>query len=75
MFNIGKTIIRWIPTFYTNIKSCVFVNGKPSSWFNVQRCCRQGDPLSPYIFVICAEILAILIRQNDKIRGISIDGK
>ena len=55
-----------IQTYYTNIKSCVFVNGKPSSWFNVQRGWRQGYPLSPYIFVICAEILAILIRQNDK---------
>ena len=31
--------------------------------------------LSPYIFIICAEILAILIRNSDNIQGLKIDGE
>ena len=37
------------------------------------RGCRQGDSLSPYIFILCVEILAIRIRNNKKIKGININ--
>ena len=33
----------------------------------------QGCPLSPYIFIICAELLACMIRQNEEIEGITIN--
>ncbi|MCU7801313.1 MAG: hypothetical protein KZQ70_14570, partial [gamma proteobacterium symbiont of Lucinoma myriamae] len=39
----------------------------------VSRGCRQGDPLSTNIFVLCAEILALKIRENNQIRGIKIN--
>ena len=63
-------LIRWINVFYHNIKSTVLVNGQTSEWFPVKRCCRQGDPTSPYLFILCAEILAIMIKENKDIRGI-----
>ena len=73
-FNFGEDIIKWINLFNTEIKSRVIVNNTVSEWFPVERGCRQGDPLSPYIFLIVGEILAHMIRQKDSIKGYKIKG-
>jgi hypothetical protein len=37
--------------------------------FSVSRGVRQGWPISPYLFLLCAEILGITIRQSKDIKG------
>ena len=63
---MGKNLLQ-------KYKFCSFSKLFWSEFFEIQRGCRQGDPLSPYIFLLCAEILGILIRKNKDIKGIKID--
>ena len=74
-FNFGPDIIRWVTTFYSNISTCIGVNSQYSSWFSIKRGVRQGDPCSPYLYLICAEILSLMIRNNSDIKGISINNE
>ena len=74
-FNFKNEVIKWIELFYRNIKSTVIVNNSPTPWFPIERGCRQGDPISPYIFLICSEVLACMIRQNPQIKGYVIFNK
>jgi hypothetical protein len=71
-FNFGESIKKWVKTFYNNIKSAVNQGGNLSEFFRIERGCSQGDPLSPYLFILCAEIIAIKIRENPKIKGIKV---
>ena len=71
-FNFGPDLINWVKTLYRNIESCVINNGLTSDYITFARGVRQGDPLSPYLFLLVIETLAISIRKNTEIEGIKI---
>lgn len=71
-FGFGFSLINWINLFYSDIQSCIINNGWSGGFFHLGRGVRQGCPLSPYLFILCAEVLATAIRGDNEIKGISV---
>ena len=59
---------------YNGAKASVLINGFLSESFQIDRGCRQGDGLSPYLFLLCAEILGKMVRRDNTLKGITVDG-
>ena len=74
-FDFPTYIKEWVKILYTDIKISVTNNGWHSEYFDLGRGVRQGCPLSPYLFILCAEILAMQTRDNAKIEGIDVGNK
>ncbi|CAN6571052.1 unnamed protein product [Malus baccata var. baccata] len=56
----------------TSVKFAVILNGHPGNKFAPSRGLRQGDPLSPYLFLLIGEVLSRLIQ--DAVEKKSLDG-
>ena len=72
VMGFGPSFVCWVDLFYTNVQSSVNVNGYSSSFFALSRGVHQGCPLSPLLYVLVSEILAVNIRANPRIIGLSL---
>ena len=71
-FNFGNNFIKWVNIFQKGSNSRIILNGHLSDAFALERGCRQGDPISPYLFILCSEFLTLAIKHDDHLRGITI---
>ena len=59
----GSRWMEWIWRCISTAKFSVLVNGVPVGFFSSTKGLRQGDPLSPYFFVLGMEVLNALLRR------------
>ncbi|GJX97788.1 RNA-directed DNA polymerase, eukaryota [Tanacetum coccineum] len=58
--SFGHKWRSWIYGCLHNARSSILINGSPTSEFKVFRGLRQGDPLSPFLFILVMEGLHLL---------------
>lgn len=78
LMNLGNKWIEWIKSCISTARFLVWINGSPKGYFKSQRGLRQGDALSPYLFVIVMEILSLMIKRAESlgwIKGFKIEGR
>ena len=65
-----QIVMRCVSSVYYAVK----INGKPCGEIRSSRGLRQGDPLFPYLFIICVEGLSALIHssvQRQRLKGVA----
>lgn len=63
MMGFGVKWRNWIRSCLHSARSSILINGSPTSEFSLKRGLRQGDPLSPFLFIIIMEGLHIALRD------------
>lgn len=74
-FSFPENFIKIIMECITSPRYSALLNGGRLDWFCPSRGIRQGDPISPYLFLICMEFLSALIEdevQKGEWKGIRI---
>lgn len=56
--------IKWIEGCLISRLISILVNGSPTKEFMLERWLRQGDPLTPFLFLIVVEGLSGLMRET-----------
>uniref|UniRef100_A0A2N9GHA4 Reverse transcriptase domain-containing protein n=1 Tax=Fagus sylvatica TaxID=28930 RepID=A0A2N9GHA4_FAGSY len=58
--------ISWIRTCISTVRFSIMVNGSPCGFFGSSRGIRQGDPLSPLLFLLIMEVLSRMLRRMEE---------
>lgn len=68
MIGLGfpHTFIGWVMECVTTASYSVKINGDVHGLFRGRRGLRQGDPVSPYLFVLCIEYFSRMLRRDTR---------
>ena len=70
----GERWIKWVEWCISIVKFSIMVNGSPTIFFQRSKGLRQGDPFSPYLFVIAMEVFSCLLKRAERRLFVWVEG-
>nr|XP_016484148.1 PREDICTED: uncharacterized protein LOC107804736 [Nicotiana tabacum] len=64
---IANEILDWKMKFGQPVKYSILINGEPVGFFSLQKGVRQGDPLSPFLFILDMEGLSKMLDKANQL--------
>lgn len=71
----NSLLIKWVMQCISTVSYTFIINGASRGYVKPGRGIRQGDPLSPYLFILCSDVLSGLCSSAQRkglIKGVSI---
>ena len=66
----GRKWIGWVMNCVSTASMSILLNGTPLKPFKMEKGLRQGDPLSPYLFILVSEVLVYLMKKANDLNRI-----
>ena len=65
-FKFPPDMIKWVQLLLLDFQASINHCGNISPRFNINRGCRQGDPIAAYLFILAVELLAHKLRTDPR---------
>ena len=69
-YGFSDDFLKWISILLQNHESCIINGGKTMRYIPLKRGTWQGDPISPYLFILV--LVFVFVKESENIQGLAI---
>ena len=73
-FNFGENVTLWTMLLFNDFEMCTQDNGYMSIWFKTTWETHQGCNISPFLYLVCGQVMVYLLENDSQIQGLDIYG-
>ena len=73
-YGFPPDLIKWVKLLLLDFQASINHCGNISPRFDINRGCRQGDPIAAYLFIMAVELLAHKLRTDTRVNGFNFGG-
>ena len=73
-YSFRERFLKWIQIIIKNQESCNVNGGITTKFFSLDTGVHQGKPVFAFLFIFAFEVLFVLVKSNNNIKGLEVYG-